>query len=282
MFPQQHEMSFFKKREVEFSFDLNIITLAGQNLTIKAFKSDTVSDVKRLIETMHGIPAESQILISRNEVLEDETVLEEQSIDGNSSISLVIKMQNGTRFGYNSGPGGKGGSYILLCKRDSRYFILELVMMNDKFVLKSIKPFKSAEQAGSLMLQEEKEEAVSFGSNAPLTPPMQLPQIQSQSKEFMMKSGRKFYQANNSLSSIYDPPLSNSTPKYPALTAPLPPIMPTMNGGGSNKCNFCSKRLGLTNSYKCKCGGLFCPKHRFNDQHKCSFDFRLDGKMKQK
>ncbi|MCO5585797.1 hypothetical protein L7F22_039733 [Adiantum nelumboides] len=40
-----------------------------------------------------------------------------------------------------------------------------------------------------------------------------------------------------------------------------------------NRCLTCSKRVGLT-GFKCRCGGLFCSLHRYNDRHDCTFDYK--------
>jgi len=40
-----------------------------------------------------------------------------------------------------------------------------------------------------------------------------------------------------------------------------------------NRCFSCNKRVGLT-GFKCRCGGLFCSLHRYNDKHDCSFDYK--------
>lgn len=40
-----------------------------------------------------------------------------------------------------------------------------------------------------------------------------------------------------------------------------------------NRCLSCNKRVGLT-GFKCRCGGLFCSFHRYNDKHDCSFDYK--------
>eukprot|EP00250_Pteridium_aquilinum_P033687 c6092_g1_i1 orf=414-932(-) len=40
-----------------------------------------------------------------------------------------------------------------------------------------------------------------------------------------------------------------------------------------NRCFSCNKRVGLT-GFKCRCGGLFCSLHRYNDKHNCSFDYK--------
>ncbi|KAI5081443.1 hypothetical protein GOP47_0004626 [Adiantum capillus-veneris] len=40
-----------------------------------------------------------------------------------------------------------------------------------------------------------------------------------------------------------------------------------------NRCLTCNKRVGLT-GFKCRCGGLFCSLHRYNDKHDCTFDYK--------
>lgn len=43
------------------------------------------------------------------------------------------------------------------------------------------------------------------------------------------------------------------------------------------KCGVCKKKLGLT-GFDCRCGGLFCPTHRYSDKHECGFDYERLGK----
>lgn len=40
------------------------------------------------------------------------------------------------------------------------------------------------------------------------------------------------------------------------------------------RCSSCSKKVGLTGGLECKCGQLFCSKHRYPESHSCSFDFK--------
>ncbi|XWS56234.1 hypothetical protein CRYUN_Cryun09bG0068500 [Craigia yunnanensis] len=42
---------------------------------------------------------------------------------------------------------------------------------------------------------------------------------------------------------------------------------------GPNRCNTCSKRVGLT-GFNCRCGNLFCAAHRYSDKHDCPFDYK--------
>ncbi|CAH0519614.1 unnamed protein product [Peronospora belbahrii] len=39
------------------------------------------------------------------------------------------------------------------------------------------------------------------------------------------------------------------------------------------RCWECKKKVGLT-AMECRCGYVFCNSHRFEDQHKCNFDFK--------
>lgn len=41
----------------------------------------------------------------------------------------------------------------------------------------------------------------------------------------------------------------------------------------------CRKKLGLI-PFKCKCGLSFCSLHRMPGDHKCTFDWQEDGKLK--
>ncbi|XP_040379983.1 zinc finger AN1 domain-containing stress-associated protein 15 [Oryza brachyantha] len=44
-----------------------------------------------------------------------------------------------------------------------------------------------------------------------------------------------------------------------------------------NRCNVCRKRVGLT-GFRCRCGELFCPRHRHSETHECSFDYKTAGR----
>jgi predicted nucleic acid binding AN1-type Zn finger protein len=44
----------------------------------------------------------------------------------------------------------------------------------------------------------------------------------------------------------------------------------------ADKCFQCSKLLGPVN-FKCKCENFFCTRHRYPEDHRCSFDHRSAG-----
>ncbi|URE37635.1 zinc finger A20 and AN1 domain-containing stress-associated protein [Musa troglodytarum] len=43
--------------------------------------------------------------------------------------------------------------------------------------------------------------------------------------------------------------------------------------GPNRWCSTCRKRVGLT-GFRCRCGDLFCPTHRYSDKHGCPFDYQ--------
>lgn len=45
----------------------------------------------------------------------------------------------------------------------------------------------------------------------------------------------------------------------------------------SNRCYSCNKRVGLT-GFKCRCGDLFCGRHRYSEMHNCTFDYKTAGR----
>jgi len=39
------------------------------------------------------------------------------------------------------------------------------------------------------------------------------------------------------------------------------------------RCEECNKKINITNSITCQCNKLLCYKHRYQNEHKCNFDF---------
>jgi AN1-type zinc finger protein 4 len=48
----------------------------------------------------------------------------------------------------------------------------------------------------------------------------------------------------------------------------------------SKKCTFCSKKIGIVNTYNCKCSKAFCTSHRMPESHQCTYmeQFKIDGR----
>lgn len=43
-----------------------------------------------------------------------------------------------------------------------------------------------------------------------------------------------------------------------------------------SRCFLCKKKVGLL-GFPCRCEYVFCGEHRFEDQHECDFDFKIEG-----
>jgi hypothetical protein len=44
------------------------------------------------------------------------------------------------------------------------------------------------------------------------------------------------------------------------------------------RCLQCSRRLRITATYSCRCGGSYCGRCRHAEQHSCTFDYKTDGR----
>ena len=44
------------------------------------------------------------------------------------------------------------------------------------------------------------------------------------------------------------------------------------------RCYYCNKKIKLM-EYTCKCQEIFCQKCRMPEIHKCTFDYKNNGKM---
>ena len=47
-------------------------------------------------------------------------------------------------------------------------------------------------------------------------------------------------------------------------------------------CAFCTKKLKFISTFTCRCLKSFCTKHRFHDQHLCTYDYKAEAKQKLK
>ncbi|OAG31849.1 hypothetical protein NEDG_00324 [Nematocida displodere] len=45
-------------------------------------------------------------------------------------------------------------------------------------------------------------------------------------------------------------------------------------------CKRCLVHLRITNCFSCKCSGVFCSKHRYSDEHGCTYDYQLENRLR--
>ncbi|XP_057444461.1 zinc finger A20 and AN1 domain-containing stress-associated protein 12-like [Lotus japonicus] len=46
----------------------------------------------------------------------------------------------------------------------------------------------------------------------------------------------------------------------------------------TNRCKSCNKKVGLT-GFECRCGDVFCGRHRYPEEHSCEVDFKKIGRQ---
>mmetsp|Transcript_30716 Transcript_30716/g.92086 ORF Transcript_30716/g.92086 Transcript_30716/m.92086 type:complete len:536 (+) Transcript_30716:92-1699(+) len=61
-------------------------------------------------------------------------------------------------------------------------------------------------------------------------------------------------------------------------TVPRPPRGTRAGAPAKPRCWQCSRRLKITATYSCRCGGSFCARCRHAEQHSCTFDYKTEGR----
>lgn len=88
---------------------------------------------------------------------------------------------------------------------------------------------------------------------------------------------------NNSLNSTFTTPIPSSSSKRRnddsicSTLSETPSEKSSPSKPKKKRCGVCKKKLGLT-GFPCHCGSMFCPLHRYADQHGCTFDYAKAGK----
>jgi len=111
-----------------------------------------------------------------------------------------------------------------------------------------------------------RKKSVSDNANVILPKPEELKSIQKPDTENTREPNPEME------SSVFE----TSSPKIADIEDPNPTSSKPKKAKKA-KCGVCKKKLGLT-GFDCRCGGLFCPTHRYSDKHECGFDYEKLGK----
>ncbi|KAJ3129342.1 hypothetical protein HK098_001754 [Nowakowskiella sp. JEL0407] len=73
-------------------------------------------------------------------------------------------------------------------------------------------------------------------------------------------------------------PEEKTNPASP-LKKKLPRQTSTAKKVAQKRCAQCKKKLGLVTAFKCRCNANFCNLHRLPEVHKCTFNYKDEGKI---
>eukprot|EP00048_Salpingoeca_helianthica_P024229 m.30691 g.30691 ORF g.30691 m.30691 type:complete len:994 (-) comp9260_c0_seq1:4-2985(-) len=73
-------------------------------------------------------------------------------------------------------------------------------------------------------------------------------------------------------------PNASRRPSRPASRGASASIVTRAPSRQRERCAVCSKKLKVAATYTCRCGGQFCPQHRYAETHCCTFDYKGEGR----
>jgi hypothetical protein len=77
------------------SFQIYVKTLTGKTVTLAVVPSDTIEEIKDLVQDAEGIPFDEQHIIYAGKCLKDGKILSDYEIQSNSTLQLVLRLLGG-------------------------------------------------------------------------------------------------------------------------------------------------------------------------------------------
>eukprot|EP00127_Corallochytrium_limacisporum_P004810 Clim_evm2s181 gene=Clim_evmTU2s181 len=81
------------------------------------------------------------------------------------------------------------------------------------------------------------------------------------------------------LKALPAPEVPEPIAEAPAVASSPAPVGSCKTTKNPNRCQCCNKKVSLATRFSCRCGGNFCGRHRYAEQHSCTYDYKTNGRM---
>jgi len=261
---------------------ISIATSNGKTINLEVDVADSVHQIKQKIHVLEGIPSEQQKLLCDGKLLEDLQTIAEYNVEKDflitlkvNEMKLQIKSIGEANFTIEADP--TDTIKELKCK------IQELKGFSaDDFTL-SFKGKKLENENATLSSANLKDKSLLLLVKKSSKPNLNSTPSPSVSKYCVNNCG--FY--GNSVTNDYcskcfkdlgflkpevKTPEANNNNNSNISNNIIDNHVEEVKQVDTSKCWKCSKKVGIY-GFQCRCKYYFCDKHRYNDQHNCTFDY---------